>query len=55
MSGPSPSGSGLVKKNVDITDNGVDNFEFSHDHDAIQAQECAQILTNSILEEKYKN
>jgi hypothetical protein len=47
--------SGLVKNNADIIDNGVHNFDFAHDHDVIQAQECAQKLTNSILEKKYKN
>ena len=55
MSGPSDSGSGLVKNNADIIDNDVHNFDFAHDHDVIQAQECAQILTNSVLEKKYKN
>ena len=57
ISGPSDSGSGLAKNNVEIIDNGVHNFDFdfAHDHDVIQAQECAQILTNSVLEEKYKN
>ena len=55
MIGPSDSGSGLVKNNVDIIDNGVHNFDFAHDHDAIQAQECAQIFTNSVPEKKYKN
>jgi hypothetical protein len=57
MSGPSESGSGLAKSNADIIDNGVHNFdfEFAHDHDVIQAQERAQILTNSDLEKKYKN
>ena len=55
MSGPSDSGSDLAKNNIDIIDNGVHNFDFAHDHDVIQAQECAQILTNSVLEKKYKN
>jgi hypothetical protein len=57
MSGPSDSGSGLAKNNADIIDNDVHNFDFdlAHDHDVIQAQECAQILTNSVLEKKYKN
>ena len=55
MSGPSDSGSGLVKNNADIIDNDVHNFDFAHDHDVIQAQECAQILTNSFLENKNKN
>ena len=51
------SGSGLVKNDVNIIVNGVDNldFEFAHDHDVIQAQECAQILTNSVLKKKCKN
>ena len=55
--GPSDSGSGLAKNNADIIDNGVHNFDFdfAHDHDVIQAQEHAQILTNSVLEKKYKN
>ena len=54
-SGPSDSGSGLVKNNADIIDNGVHNFDFAHDHDVIQAQEHAQILSNSVLEKKYKD
>ena len=46
MSRPSDSGSDLAKNNADIIDNGVHNFDFdfTHDHDAIQAQECAQII-----------
>ena len=54
---PSDSGSGLAKNSVDIINNDVHNFDFdfAHDHDVIQAQECAQILTNSVLEKKYKN
>jgi hypothetical protein len=57
MIGPSDSGSGLAKNSADIIDNGVHNFDFdfAHDHDVIQAQECAQILTNSVLEKKYRN
>ena len=59
MSGPSDGGSGLDKNNDDIIDNGVHNFDFdfdiAHDHDGIQAQEHAQILTNSVFEKKYKN
>ena len=55
MSRPSNSGIGLAKNNVDIIDNGVHNFNFAHDHDVIQAQECAQTLTNSVLEKRYKN
>ena len=31
------------------------DFDFAHDHDGIQAQERAQILTNSVLEKKHKN
>ena len=49
------SAQGLVKNNADIIDNDVHNFDFAHDHDVIQAQECAQILTNSFLEKKNKN
>ena len=43
MIGPTGSGNGLAKNNVDILDNGVHNldFDFAHDHDVIQAQECA--------------
>ena len=55
MSEPSASGSGLVKNNADIIDNSVHNFDFALDQDVIQTQECAQILTNSVLEKKYKN
>jgi hypothetical protein len=55
MSGPSDSGSGLAKNNADIIDNSVDNFDFTHDHDMIQAQECAQMLTNSVLDKIYQN
>jgi hypothetical protein len=55
MSGLSDSGSGLAKNSDDIIDNGVHHFDFAHDHDVIQAQERAQILTNSVLEKKYKN
>jgi hypothetical protein len=55
MSGPSDSGSSLATNNSVIIDNGVHNFDFAHDHDVIQAQECAQVLTNSVLEKKYKN
>jgi hypothetical protein len=52
MSGPSDSGSGLAKNNFEIVDNDVHNFEFAHDNIAIQAQERAQILTNSVLEKE---
>jgi hypothetical protein len=57
MSGPPASGSGLVKNKADIIDNGVHNFDFdfAHDHDAIQAQECAQIINNTVCEKKNKN
>ena len=55
MSGPSDGQSGLAKNNDDIIDNGVHNFDFAHDHDVIQAQEHAQILSNSVLEKKYKD
>ena len=35
MSGLSASGSGLLKNNADIIDNGVHNFDYAHDHDAL--------------------
>jgi hypothetical protein len=44
----------LAKNNADIIDNSVHNFDFAHDHDVIQAQERAQIVTNSVLEKKYR-
>ena len=59
MSGPSDSWSGLAQNKADIIDNDAHNFDFdfdfAHDHDGIQAQERAQILTNSVLEKKHKN
>ena len=55
MSGPSDGWSDLAKNYAEIIDNGVQKFDFAHYHDGIQAQECAQILTNSVLEKKYRN
>ena len=31
------------------------DFDFAHDHDGIQAQERAQIVTTSVFEKKYRN
>ena len=55
MSGPSDGWSDLAKNYADIIDNGVHKFDFAHYHDGIQAQEHAQILTNSVLDKKYRN